>query len=61
MAPTTARTKSEMATVASMVMMLPLLPLPPPTTSTRRRRTKDDKFDVNNLDVDDNDLTTMMG
>ena len=60
-APTTTTMKSEMATVASMVMMPPLPPLPPPMTSTGRRRTKDDKFDVDNLDVDDIDSTTMMG
>ena len=62
MAPTmTMRMKSEIAMVASMVMMPPWPPLPPPTKDTRRRRKKDHKCNVNNLDIDDNNLMMVMG
>ena len=61
MAPMSMTTKSEMEMVASMVIMPLLPPLPLPITSTRRRRMKDTKFDVDNLDVNDNNSTTIMG
>ncbi len=68
MVPTTMM-KSETATATSRAMMPPLplplpLPLPPPlrTMATRGRRTKDDKCDVDNpVDIDDSNLTMMMG